>query len=312
MSQFHRPVMLGEVMEWLAVEPRDLIVDLTLGGGGYSRAILDELGNEGKLVAFDRDIEAVGRAQEAFREDPRLTVHHSRFSQFEEFLLLHSPNGHDGAVFDLGVSSHQLDTAERGFSFQQDGPLDMRMDPTSSHPNAADLVNNEPVEELTRIFKEYGEERRARPVARAIETRRRTQPFTRTLDLAEVVARVVGYPKTQGRHKHPATRCFQALRIAVNDELGELRVGLESAVNTARPGARITVVTYHSLEDRFVKEFFRDKAGRCHCPRHQPVCTCGAKEEVKILTKKAVKPGLQEVDDNRRSRSALLRVAEKI
>lgn len=312
MSQFHRPVMLGEVMEWLSVEPQDLIVDMTLGGGGYSRAILDELGNEGKLVAFDRDIEAVQRAQEVFVNEPRFTVHHSTFSRAQDFLVLHSSEGHDGAVFDLGVSSHQLDTAERGFSFQSDGPLDMRMDPTSSHPSAADLVNNESVEELTRIFREYGEERRARPVAKAIEKRRKTEPFTRTLDLADTVAKVVGRPKTKGRHKHPATRCFQALRIAVNDELGELRTGLEGALESAKPGARVVVVTYHSLEDRFVKEFFKDKAGRCHCPRHQPVCTCGAKEEVKILTRKAVKPSTDEVDDNRRSRSALLRAAEKL
>lgn len=312
MSQFHRPVLLGEVMEWLAVEPDDLIVDMTLGGGGYSRAILDELGNEGKLVAFDRDIEAVTRAQGVFSNDGRFTVHHSPFSRAQDFLALHTTDGHDGVVFDLGVSSHQLDVAERGFSFQADGPLDMRMDPTSDQPNAADLVNSESVEELSRIFKEYGEERRAKPVARAIEKRRREKPFTRTLDLAETVARVVGYPKTQGRHKHPATRCFQALRIAVNDELGQLREGLEGAFQTAKPGARIAVVTYHSLEDRFVKNFFRDKAGRCHCPRHQPVCTCGAEQEVNILTRKAVKPGQDEVDENRRSRSALLRVAEKL
>ena len=314
MSHFHRPVMLGEVMEWLAVEPDSLIVDMTLGGGGYSRAILDELGNEGKLVAFDRDIEAVERAQGVFADETRFYVHHSPFSRSSDFLALHSPEGHDGAVFDLGVSSHQLDVAERGFSFQSDGPLDMRMDPTSSHPNAADLVNNEPVEELTRIFKEYGEERRARPVAKAIEKRRKDKPFTRTLDLAETVAKVVGYPKNrnQGRPKHPATRCFQALRIAVNDELGELRIGLEGALNTAKPGARIAVVTYHSLEDRFVKHYFRDKTGLCRCPRHQPVCTCGAVAEVKVLTRRAVKPSEQEVDDNRRSRSALLRVAEKL
>jgi 16S rRNA (cytosine1402-N4)-methyltransferase len=314
MSQFHRPVMLGEVLEWLAVEPQDLIVDMTLGGGGYSRAILDELGNEGKLVAFDRDIEAVERAQGVFADDARFHVHHSQFSRSQGFIALHTPDGHDGAVFDLGVSSHQLDVAERGFSFQADGPLDMRMDPTSSHRTAADLVNNDPVEELTRIFKEYGEERRARPVAKALVKRREKQPFTRTLDLAETVAKVVGFPKTKtkGRHKHPATRCFQALRIAVNDELGELRTGLQGALDSAKPGARIAVVTYHSLEDRFVKHYFRDKTGVCQCPRHQPVCTCEPKQELKVLTRRAVKPSEQEVDDNRRSRSALLRVAEKL
>ena len=307
--------MLGEVMEWLWVEPEDLIVDMTLGGGGYTRAILGELGKEGKLVAFDRDIEAVERAREIFSEDSRITVHHSPFSRSAEFLALHSPLGHDGAVFDLGVSSHQLDVAERGFSFQSEGPLDMRMDPTSSLRTAADLVNSASVKELTLIFRDFGEERRARPVAKAIELQRRQKPFETTLELAKLMEKVVGYPKNQhgaGKPKHPATRCFQALRIVVNDELGELRQGLEQAVNTAKPGARVVVVTYHSLEDRLVKNYFLDRAGRCHCPRHQPVCTCQAKTEVKILTRRAVKPSAAEVEANRRSRSSLLRAVEKI
>jgi 16S rRNA (cytosine1402-N4)-methyltransferase len=302
-------------MKWLDLEPSDLIVDMTLGGGGYSRAILGKLGEDGKVVAFDRDIEAVERAREVFSQEQRFTVHHARFSQSADYLVLHSPEGHDGAVFDLGVSSHQLDVPSRGFSFQKDGPLDMRMDPMSPHPSAADLVNQSSAEELTNIFRNYGEERKARLVARAIEKRRESEPFTRTLDLAAVVERVVGRPRKKpesGRSKHPATRCFQALRIAVNDELGELRSGLENALNTAKPGARVVVVTYHSLEDRIVKNFFLDKAGRCHCPRHQPVCTCQAKTEVRILTRKAIKPSVEEVEDNRRARSSLLRVVEKL
>lgn len=301
-------------MEWLVVEPDDFIVDMTLGGGGYSRAILDELGKEGKLVSFDRDIEAVERARGLFSDEPRLTIHHAPFSQSAEFIALHSPDGHDGAVFDLGVSSHQLDEAERGFSFQQDGPLDMRMNPDSDAESAADLVNNRSVQELTEIFRDFGEERKARPVARAIEKRRETQPYTRTLDLAQTIESVVGRPRPNKfkKTKHPATRCFQALRIAVNQELEELRIGLDNALNTARPGARVAVVSYHSLEDRIVKNYFRDKAGRCHCPRHQPICTCGAKAEINILTRKAIKPSEQEVEENRRSRSAVLRVVEKI
>lgn len=315
MTDFHQPVLLGEVVEWLNIEPQDLIVDMTLGGGGYSRAILNKLGEEGRLVAFDRDIEAVSRAREQFAADTRLTVHHSAFSQAADYLVLHSPEGHDGAVFDLGVSSHQLDVAERGFSFQSDGPLDMRMDSTSAERSAAELVNESSVDELTQLFRDFGEERKARPVAKAIEARRKDQPFTRTLDLANVIERVVGRGRSKNRRakpKHPATRCFQALRIAVNDELGELKTGLENAMNTAKPGARVVVVSYHSLEDRLVKNFFLDKAGRCHCPRHQPICTCDAKTEVKILTKRAVKPSAQEVEDNRRSRSSVLRVVEKI
>lgn len=302
-------------MEWLEIEPQDLIVDMTLGGGGYSRAILNELGNEGKLVAFDRDIEAVERARSVFAQDQRLTIHHAPFSESADYINLHSPDGHDGAVFDLGVSSHQLDVASRGFSFQKDGPLDMRMNTSSDKPTAADLVNTSSNQELTEIFRNYGDERKARPVANAIEKRRKEEPFTRTLDLASVVERVVGYPrqsKHHGRPKHPATRCFQALRIAVNDEMGELRRGLDNAFNSARVGARIAVVSYHSLEDRMVKNFFLDKAGRCHCPRRQPICTCGAEVEVKILTRKPVKPSEEEVESNRRARSAVLRVAQKL
>lgn len=301
-------------MEWLQVEPDDFIVDMTLGGGGYSRAILEKLGKEGKLVAFDRDIEAVGRAKELFSDEDRLTIHHAPFSQSDEFLELHSPSGHDGAVFDLGVSSHQLDEAERGFSFQQDGPLDMRMNPEGEEETAADLVNKGSVEELSTIFRDFGEEKKSRAVARAIDKRRKTEPFKRTLDLAATIQQVVGRPRPNKykKTKHPATRCFQALRIAVNGELDELRTGLGNALDAAKPGARLCVVSYHSLEDRIVKNFFRDKAGRCHCPRHQPICTCGAKTEVKILTKRPIKPSELEIEENRRSRSSLLRVVEKI
>lgn len=315
MSEYHNPVLLREVLEWLAIEPTDLIVDMTLGGGGYTQAILDKLGEEGTVVAFDRDTNAVERAGEVFSQESRLAVHHARFSQAADFVVLYSPAGHDGAVFDLGVSSHQLDVAERGFSFLKDGPLDMRMDRTALR-SAADIVNNDSVGELTRIFREYGEERKARSVAIAIEVRRREKPFSRTLELAELIEKIVGYPsrkaQAQGQVKHPATRCFQALRIAVNDELGELETGLQQAINTAKPGARVAVVSYHSLEDRLVKNLFLDRAGRCHCPRRQPVCTCGAKAEIKILTRKAVKPEEAEVEQNRRARSSLLRVVEKI
>lgn len=314
MTEFHRPVMLGEVLHWLEVEPADLIVDMTFGGGGYSRGILQKLGSEGKLVAFDRDRDAVDRGLALLGDDARLTLHHAPFSESADYIALHG-GGHDGAVFDLGVSSHQLDEAARGFSFKADGPLDMRMDGSSSTNNAAHLVNTASVQELTVIFREYGEEKKARAVARAIEARRALRPFERTLELAELVEQVVGYPRIAGktqRPKHPATRCFQALRIAVNDELGQLRRGLENAVSTARNGARVAVVTYHSLEDRLVKNFFLDRAGRCHCPRHQPVCTCGAKSEVKLLSRRALKPSEGEVAENRRARSALLRVVEKV
>ena len=302
-------------MSWLEIEPADLIVDMTLGGGGYARAILGQLGKEGMLVAFDRDIDAVKAARERFSGDPRVSVHHAPFSQAAGFLKLHGADGHDGAVFDLGVSSHQLDTAGRGFSFRQDGPLDMRMNAHGAdEPSAADLVNGSSAQELTRIFRDYGEEKKARPLANAIVERRAEKRFSTTLDLAALVEKVVGSPRPQHgvAPKHPATRAFQALRIAVNNELGELEQGLATAVETANPGARIAVVAYHSLEDRLVKNYFRDAAGRCQCPRHLPICICGAKAVVKIRTNRPVRPGPQEVQDNRRARSALLRVAEKI
>lgn len=313
MEIFHDPVLLGEVIEWLQIQPGDLVVDMTFGGGGYSRAILERLG-DGALVAFDRDHEAVVAGRESLGEDPRLTLHHARFSEAPDYIRLHSPSGHDGAVFDLGVSSHQLDTAERGFSFRQDGPLDMRMNAAARGVSAADLVNNEDARELTRIFRNYGEEKKARPLAEAIVRRRAERPFRTTKDLADLVESVVGQPRPRPGVpvKHPATRAFQALRIAVNDELGELEKGLEGALETAKAGARIVVVSYHSLEDRFVKNFFRDAAGRCHCPRHLPICVCGAEARVVVKTSKAIRPAESEVRRNRRARSALLRVAEKL
>lgn len=306
--------MVAEIVEWLDLEPSDLIVDMTFGGGGYSRAVLSELGEGGRLVAFDRDKDAVDRAETQFAEEKRLTLHHAAFSEAPDYVQLHSSEGFDGIVFDLGVSSHQLDTGQRGFSFQKDGPLDMRMNPQGSEPSAADLVNTASVEELTEIFYKYGEEKKARAVARRIEKRRAEKAFQTTADLAQVIESVVGRPSRakRGPVKHPATRCFQALRIAVNDELGELERGLQGCLEMAKPGARIVVVSYHSLEDRLVKNFFRDAAGRCHCPRHQPICTCDVKTEIVIKTKRPVRPSEEELERNRRSRSALLRVAEKI
>jgi 16S rRNA (cytosine1402-N4)-methyltransferase len=301
-------------MSWLAVEPADFVVDMTLGGGGYTRAILGQLGREGMLVAFDRDIDAVSAARKAFESDSRVTVHHASFSESADFVRLHRPDGHDGAVFDLGVSSHQLDTASRGFSFRHDGPLDMRMNARGTGQSAADLVNQASSAELARIFRDFGEEKKARRLAGAIVERRARRPFSTTLDLAALVEQVVGVPRQQAgvAPKHPATRAFQALRIAVNNELEELRLGLAAAVETARSGARIAVVSYHSLEDRCVKEYFRDAAGRCHCPRHLPVCVCGAKAVVRVKTPRPIRPAVDEVARNRRARSALLRVAEKI
>lgn len=311
---FHNPVLVFEAVEWLQVKRDGLIVDMTLGGGGYSRAILERLGEKGVLVAFDRDEDAIRASEEAFFGDPRVHIHRAEFARAGDYLDLYSPKGHDGAVFDLGVSSHQLDKPERGFSFQQDGPLDMRMDATSCRPSAAELLNTAPQGELVRIFRDFGEEKKAYPLALAVIERRKQQPFSSTFQFSQLVTQVIGYPRLRPgqSYKHPATRSFQALRIAVNDELGQLAAGLKAAVDRAKSGARVAVVAYHSLEDRIVKNFFRDASGRCHCPRHLPVCVCGAKQVVKVLTPRPIRPGEQEVKDNRRARSALLRVAEKI
>lgn len=294
----HISVLLDEVIENLACGPGDLIVDGTFGAGGYSRAIL---ATGAKVVAFDRD-PTVRRFAAGFPDD-RFRLVEARFSEMDAVL----GEGHaDGVALDLGVSSMQIDQAERGFSFMQDGPLDMRMG--NDGPTAADLVNTAEPEELARILYVYGEERESRRVARAIAKRREEQPFTRTLELAEFVEKALG--GRRGAKIHPATRTFQGLRIAVNDELGELEAGLVAAERVLKAGGRLVVVTFHSLEDRIAKNFLSVRAGRTPAgSRHLPPVEKTAEPSFRLVFNGAQAPTDDETRANPRARSAKLRAA---
>jgi 16S rRNA (cytosine1402-N4)-methyltransferase len=295
----HRPVLLAEVVEALAPAPGRLIVDATFGAGGYSRAFL-EAGAE--VVAFDRDPAA--RAYAAGLEGlGRLRLVEDRFSTMSRTLTPHSA---DGVALDLGVSSMQLDEAERGFSLMRDGPLDMRMG--AEGPTAADLVNQAEPAELTRIFRSFGEEREGRRIAGAIARRRAERPFERTLDLAEVVERALG--GRRGAKIHPATRVFQALRIAVNAELEELELGLVAAEQVLKAGGRLAVVSFHSLEDRIVKAFLTERSGRTPgLSRHVPPAQNGPEPSFELIFNGARTAGPAEIAANPRARSAKLRAA---
>lgn len=285
----HVSVLLEETLNYLAPRGAEVIVDATLGNGGHSKAILDRLSGQGRLIAFDQDQDAIERCEKIFKDDARVLLIRSNFRFMKQELEKRNISGVDGVMLDLGVSSEQLETAERGFSFRFDGPLDMRMD-NRGEKTAADLLNELPEDELKRIFLEYGEERRAEKIAHEVVIRRSRKLFDSTLDFADMVSRFI--PR-QGRN-HPATRLFQALRIAVNEELESLRQGLEGAISVLNPGGRVVVLTYHSLEDRIVKYYFR---------------AAEARGEIKILTKKVVKPARMEVLKNKKSRSGKLRAA---
>ncbi|HEY0646506.1 16S rRNA (cytosine(1402)-N(4))-methyltransferase RsmH [Phenylobacterium sp.] len=294
----HVSVLLDEVIENLAAGPGDTIVDGTFGAGGYSRAIL---ATGAKVVAFDRD-PTVRRFAAGFPED-RFRLVEARFSEMDAVL---GEGCADGVALDLGVSSMQIDQPDRGFSFMQDGPLDMRMG--GDGPTAADLVNTAEADELARIIFVYGEERESRRIARAIVRRREEQPFTRTLELAEFVEKALG--GRRGAKIHPATRTFQGLRIAVNEELSELEAGLVAAERTLKAGGRLCVVTFHSLEDRIVKSFLAVRAGRTPAgSRHAPPVAKGAEPSFRLLFNGAQGPSEAETKANPRARSAKLRAA---
>ncbi len=303
----HVPVLLAEVLD--ALGPRDggIYVDATFGGGGYSRALLATV--DCRVVAIDRDPEAVARGRELEREEPRFTMIEGRFGELDRLLAERGIGAVDGIVFDLGLSSFQLAAAERGFSFTLEGPLDMRMERRG--PSAADLLARLREEEIARILRDYGEEPAARRIARAIVARRAQAPIRTTRELAELIVQVVG-PGRRGHH--PATRTFQALRIAVNDELGELERGLAAAVRVLRPGGRLVVVSFHSLEDRIVKRFVDAQAGRRpRLSRHLPEAGLAAcRPTLRWVTRRVVRPSRAELARNPRARSARLRVAEKL
>jgi 16S rRNA (cytosine1402-N4)-methyltransferase len=305
----HVPVLAGEVRELLAVQPGETVVDATFGAGGHAALLASDLRGRGRFIAVDRD-PSVRPYFERFR---RRSGVQARFLRGEAAAVLEQLAGNgvqaDAVLLDLGVSSMQLDRPERGFSYAVDAPLDMRMDPTAEL-SARELVNEAPERELATIFRRYGEERYAKQIARAIARRRRKQPVERTGELVELIRSAIPAPARFG-DGHPAKRVFQALRIAVNDELGELERALPAALEMLRPGGRLAVISFHSLEDRIVKRFFQKLERGCTCPPDFPICVCGREPELRRLNRKAIRPSPHEVALNPRAASARLRAAAR-
>ncbi|NCC25067.1 MAG: 16S rRNA (cytosine(1402)-N(4))-methyltransferase RsmH [Deltaproteobacteria bacterium] len=309
----HIPVLLEQIVSWIAPRAGGRYMDGTLGLGGHTRALIEAANGEAEVLGIDRDLKTLERAQSNLADvSDQIIFAHASFAHFEDVLAEIGWRSLDGAILDLGVSSMQLDEAERGFSFLQNGPLDMRMDPSSGLAPASRLVNLTPVHELKRIIAEYGEEPLAGRIARAIVDARRVRPLETTVELAEVILKAYPAKIRAKSRNHPATRTFQALRIAVNRELDELDKFLGRIPARLNPGARMAVISFHSLEDRRVKHAFRRESKGCICPPHDPVCRCGHARTLRICTSKPILPGLEEQQANPRSRSAKLRVAERV
>ena len=311
MSEFHHvSVLLDECIQALNIKPDGIYVDGTLGGAGHSSQIAARL-TTGRLIGIDRDPKALKAASERLAPwADRVTLVHSNFSQLDEVLENLGIEGVDGILLDLGVSSPQLDEAERGFSYMADAPLDMRMNSEDSL-TAHEVVNTWPKEELRRILYEYGEERYAPQIAAAIDRRRTEKPIETTLELVDVIRSAMP-PAALREKQHPAKRSFQAIRIAVNDELGAVGRVLEVAVPKLNKKGRLAIITFHSLEDRLVKNGMASNAKGCTCPPSFPVCVCGNKPKVKLISKKPIVSGSEELERNPRARSAKLRVCEKL
>jgi 16S rRNA (cytosine1402-N4)-methyltransferase len=305
----HVPVLAEEVRRLLDVQPGETVIDATFGAGGHSALLAPDLQGKGKYIAVDRD-PSVRPYFESFRRSAGVPTRFLRgdFADVFERLADNGLRG-DAILFDLGVSSMQLDRPERGFSYASDAPLDMRMDPSAEH-SARELVNQASERELTDIFRGYGEERYARQIARAIVRRRKEQPFERTGELVDTIKAAIPAPARFGEG-HPARRVFQALRIAVNDELAALEAALPAALETLNPGGRVAVISFHSLEDRIVKRFFRREEHGCTCPPDFPVCVCGQEPTLRALNRRAIRPTADEVASNPRAGSARLRAAQK-
>lgn len=316
----HISVLLNECIDGLGqngtgrsgIKKNGIYVDCTLGGGGHSSQILKYLSNEGRLIGIDQDSNAIAAASQRLKEYSNVTYVHDNFSNIkkiaEEIGL--EPWSVSGFIMDLGVSSHQLDEGERGFSYNHDAPLDMRMD-IRQDLSAYKVVNTYPQQELARIIKDYGEERWAKRIAAFIADERRIKPIETTFDLVSVIKKAV--PKAaRADGPHPAKRTFQAIRIEVNNELGILENAVKDMVELLESGGRILIITFHSLEDRIVKTVFRNLENPCICPRDFPVCVCGRKPLVKVITRKPIVPSQEELEANHRSRSAKLRIIEKL
>ncbi len=314
MEFHHLPVLLYECLDGLDIRPDGTYLDCTLGGAGHSSEIFKRLGKGGRLAGIDRDQDAIDAAtarMNALSGEGSFTPLHGNFHDAPELLAEADIGPLDGILIDLGVSSHQLDVRERGFSYHDDAPLDMRMD-QSQALSAREIVNGYSEDELTRIIKSYGEENWARQIARVICDRRKESPIETTAQLVGIIDAAIPKKFRAKDGSHPARRTFQALRIAVNDELDPLEPSLNALVDLLAPGGRLCVITFHSLEDRIVKNAFRTMANPCTCPPNMPVCVCGKKPIVKLVTRKPITAGKEELEANPRARSASLRIVEKL
>ncbi|MDY4137789.1 MAG: 16S rRNA (cytosine(1402)-N(4))-methyltransferase RsmH [Eubacteriales bacterium] len=311
MDFIHEPVLLQEVLNWMAVRPGGVYADGTLGGGGHSGAMLRASGGTATLYGIDRDMTAIEAATARLKEFSGFQALHGNFHDGKRLLQEAGAPPLDGVLLDLGVSSPQLDVGERGFSYHEDAPLDMRMD-ASQGMTAAELLNTLPEKEICRIIRDYGEEKWAARIAAIICEHRAKKPLATTFDLVHAVDAAIPKAVRRKDDGHPARRTFQAVRIAVNDELDPLDQALCDFVDCLKPGGRILVITFHSLEDRLVKRCFQRLQNPCTCPPKAPICTCGKKPQIRVLAKGAVPPTEEEVARNPRARSAKLRVAEKL
>ncbi len=307
MSFSHIPVLLHETIDGLNIKENGIYVDGTAGGGGHSAEILSHL-KDGKLISIDQDPDAIRHVKERFKDNPNSIIIKGNFGDMRQLLTDRGVYCVDGIMLDIGVSSHQLDTSQRGFSFHEDAPLDMRM--SQSGESAADLVNGLSYAQLAQIINNYGEEKYASSIARNIVQARETKRIETTLELAEIIKNSV--PQKVRRDGHPARKTFQALRIAVNHELDVLEQGLSQAFDLLSKGGRLAVITFHSLEDRIVKQKMASWCTGCTCPKDFPVCVCGNKPKAKLVNRKPVVASQEELEINVRSRSAKLRVCEKL
>lgn len=306
----HISVLLNESVDSLNIKSDGIYVDGTMGGGGHSEAIVKRLGKDGRLIGIDRDTEALGASKKRLASFDNVTYVHNNYKNIKDVLSQLGVDGIDGAVLDLGVSSYQLDCKERGFSYMEDAPLDMRMN-RENPKSAYDVVNTYSEQELARIFFEYGEEKFSRKVARIIADRRKDKPIETTLELVDIIKAAIP-EKFRQKGSHPAKRVFQAIRIEVNGELEDLKGALDDFFESLKPGARLAVITFHSLEDRIVKNAFNEYATGCTCPKDFPICVCGNKPRGKVITRKPLLPSEVEYEENKRSKSAKLRIAEKL
>ncbi|MGO1041580.1 16S rRNA (cytosine(1402)-N(4))-methyltransferase RsmH [Clostridioides difficile] len=311
MEFHHVSVLLNECIENLKIKPDGVYVDCTMGGAGHSKEIVKKLSDKGLFIGFDQDKNAINTAKERLSEyESRVKFVHSNFENIKEELEKIGVHKIDGVLADLGVSSHQLDEAERGFSYMQDAPLDMRMDVRCEF-SAYDVVNTYTEDELTKIIKDYGEDNWAKRIAKFIVEERVNKPIETTGELVDIIKKAIP-KKARIDGPHPAKRTFQAIRIEVNNELGVITKMINDASSIMNEGGRICIITFHSLEDRIVKNAFKYLASDCICPQHLPICQCDKESEVKIITRKPILPSNEEIEVNPRSRSAKLRVAEKI